>query len=194
MDDPWAKRCSQAPLLASYSQYLMGHLVAQEHLHLERTTERVLLLVRKPSAIHPDHYHREIGNEADVDSGLISMFLSSQAVSALMVALTKEGREVVEGRPELLSASQQAEMFANADIVISVHAASLSWMLVTSKCAQILEMRASGNHQFQNYAKLTGRQYTCVPDMALEWGNESFDVPVQALVETVSSASTRLKA
>eukprot|EP00930_Biecheleria_cincta_P090123 TRINITY_DN7946_c0_g1_i1.p1 TRINITY_DN7946_c0_g1~~TRINITY_DN7946_c0_g1_i1.p1 ORF type:complete len:518 (-),score=97.38 TRINITY_DN7946_c0_g1_i1:70-1623(-) len=185
-DDPWAAKCTRAPLLLGYANFLL------EALHVNKAElpkERVVLLVRRRSPVHPDPYTREMTNPDELEKKLhdlpeLSLLQegSELRVRAVEVALASKlrdtGREVVEASPELLDVREQAELFAHADVIISAHSAALSWMLVAPECSQVLEFCAFGNYQFVNYAKLVGLHHSCVPDVELEWGTESFEAPV----------------
>lgn len=198
-NDPWAAKCTRAPLLLGYANFLLKALHVRK---LESPKERVVLLVRKSSSVHPDPYKREMSNPDELEQKLQDLpeasllqeasSLQVQAFEAALASKLREtGREVIEASPELLSVREQAELFAHADVIISAHSAALSWMVVAPECTQVLEFCASGNYQFVNYAKLVGLHHNCVPDVHLSWGTDSFKAPVGKVFSEVVEALAR---
>jgi len=108
----------------------------------------------------------------------------------LQQGLEQAGAQVSVLQMESLSIADQIRAIANTDLLISAHSAALSWMMAMPPCAQVLEICASGNFQFINYAKLAGVEHHCAgPHIA--WGTKGFTAPVADMVKQAQDAKQR---
>ena len=192
--DPWAAKCHNAPIVRGYAAFLKESFTVTSKLVQENW--RIILLPRHPSETHPGPFNREMENSEDVAKGLMnetSLSLVSERfhTESLISALTEAGAVVQELQLETLSVSEQLDAIANTDLLISPHSAALSWMLVLPLCAQVLEIYASGNFQFANYANLAGVEHHFVTIAGVGWGTKKFTLDVKLIVQEALAARGR---
>jgi len=192
--DPWAAKCQNAPIVHGYAAFVKESFTVTSKLVQENW--RITLLPRHPSETHPDPFNREMENSEDVAKGLMNetsllSLVSERSNTESLISALKEAAVVQELQLETLSVSEQLDAIANTDLLISPHSAALSWMLVLPLCAQVLEIYASGNFQFVNYAKLAGVEHHFVTNVGISWGTPEFTLDVKLIVQEALAARGR---
>ncbi|CAE7946326.1 EOGT, partial [Symbiodinium sp. KB8] len=198
-DDPWAAKCRGSPLVRGYGEFVKESFNVTTEMPVI-STWRVALLARKANKDHEGKpFNRDMTNSDAVADGLKASNLTAEqgpisllevAAASLQQGLEQAGAQVSVLQMESLSIADQIRAIANTDLLISAHSAALSWMMAMPPCAQVLEICASGNFQFINYAKLAGVEHHCAgPHIA--WGTKGFTAPVADMVKEAQDAKQR---
>lgn len=198
-DDPWAAKCRGSPLVRGYGEFVKESFNVTTEMPVI-SSWRVALLARKANKDHEGKpFNRDMTNSDVVAEGLKASNLTAEqgpislleaAAASLQQGLEQAGAQVSVLQMESLSIADQIRAIANTDLLISAHSAALSWMMAMPPCAQVLEICASGNYQFINYAKLAGVEHHCAgPHIA--WGTKGFTAPVADMVKEAQDAKQR---
>lgn len=191
-DDPNLAQCQGgAPLFLGMKQFVIQALNVQPVAPSVSLGDRLIMLVRKPSTVHPGQFKRVFENFQEVADALSSREtyqLESNAL-ALVGSFLKQGtRRVTVLSPETLTLVEQVQEFADADFVLSPHAASLTWMYLMPQCGQVLEFCTGADFHYVNIAHYAGMHHRCLSGLR-GWGTPSFKANVADVLRQKDAAT-----
>jgi hypothetical protein len=191
VDDPVAASCrGGAPLMLGMKRFVLQAMSVQPVAPTVSVGDRVLMLIRIPSDVHPQPFKRVWENYQEVADELSSRALNHVESGALAMAhsfLQNGTRRVTVISPETLSLVEQVRQFADADFAISAHSAALMWMYLMPQCSKIIEFCTGSDFHYVNEAHYAGLGHRCLSGL-YGWGMASFEANVEQVVRAKRTA------
>jgi len=196
LDDPLAASCrGGAPLLLGMKRFVLQATNVQPVAPTVSLGDRLLMLLRLPSDVHPGPFKRTFENFQEVADALQTRKelteLESSSITLAHSFLAHGSRRVTLISPETMSLVEQVQEFADADFVLSAHSAALMWLYLMPQCGQVLEFFASGNYHYVNMAHYAGLDHHSLGQMS--WGTDSFNADVPEVLRVKDAATEAWK-